>query len=89
MNAVNALTPVSNYLGLVGQESASGRPASVRCNNRHSVLPRHGIFSRHTSNTLAAHESQDGTTRSLLLMVVEYMSDSPPAERTKSILGLS
>ena len=38
--------------GLVGQESASERPASARCNDRHSVLPRHGVCPLCTSNIM-------------------------------------
>ena len=59
--------------GLVGQESVSERPASARCNNRHSVLPRHGVCPLYTSNIMAAHGSPDGTTPYLLLrlMVVD------------------
>ena len=62
---------------------------AYRVGKSSSLFRQSQTIVRYTSNTLAAHESQYGTTRSLLLMVVEYMSDSPPAERTKSILGLS
>jgi hypothetical protein len=55
----------------MGLARASERPASVRCNNRHLVLPRHGIYTPCTSNTMVTQGSPDGTTTSLLLMVVD------------------
>src|SRR5580698_1120326 len=59
--------------GLVAQESANERPASVRCNIRHSVLPQHGVLvcPPCMSNTMAVHGSRGGTTLSLHLIVVD------------------
>jgi hypothetical protein len=84
MNTGHPLMPVSNPLGLngihttpfevgqlSGEESTRERPASVRCDNRHSVLPRQKICPPCRSNTVAAHGSSDGTTPSLLLMLVD------------------
>src|SRR6266849_4483621 len=84
--------------GLVAQESASERPASVRCSNRQSVLPLHGACSPCTNNTMTAHGSRDGTTPSLLLMVVDIclirlqqriVHRRSNNEESKPILGLS
>jgi hypothetical protein len=75
-----------------------GRKRETSLNNRHPILPRHGIYTPCTSNTMATQGSPDGTTTSLLLMVVDTRPirlQQPIAHRgsnnegNKPILGLS
>jgi hypothetical protein len=83
----------------MGLATASERPASVRYNNHHSALPRHGIYTPCTSNTMATRglgRSPDGTTTSLLMVVdtrpirLQHIAHRESNnEGRKTILGLS
>src|SRR5258708_3752399 len=83
--------------GLVAQESASERPASVTYNSRHLVLPWHGVCPPPTSNATADHGNPDVVTLSLPLMVDTcpirlqwfIVHRGPNSEGTKPILDLA